>query len=163
MDANVKIINKNEGELLGVAGGNYRIIISGEQTNGNYAVIEMTVPPGGGPPPHSHPDTQEMFHVLEGEVVFKTEAGKQTVSKDGFVNIPLGGAVHCFKNTSENNARLLCTVVPAGLENLFKEIGTPVVSGQMLPTPELTDKRKEFLKEIDLKYNQKTYPPDFLG
>lgn len=163
MDSNVKIISSDEGETLAIAGGNYRIVISGDQTNGNYAVIEMKVPPGGGPPPHSHPETQEMFHVLEGEVEFKTEAGKQTVGKDGFVNIPFGGAVHCFKNSSENHARLLCTVVPAGLENLFKEIGVPVLPGQILPVPELNDKRREFLKEIDLKYNQKTYPPDFLG
>ena len=163
MDSNVKIINSDEGETLAVAGGNYRIVISGDQTNGNYAVIEMTVPPGGGPPPHSHPETQEMFHVLEGEVEFKTEAGKQTVGIDGFVNIPFGGAIHCFKNISENYARLLCTVVPAGLENLFKEIGVPVLPGQTLPIPELNDKRREFLKEIDLKYNQKTYPIDFLG
>ncbi|WP_432712661.1 cupin domain-containing protein [Pedobacter sp.] len=162
MDANVKIINQDEGELLGVAGGNYRIIISGEQTNGNYAVIEMTVPPGGGPPPHAHPDIQEMFHVLEGEVEFKTQQGKQLVTKDGFVNIPLGGAIHCFKNISENNARLLCTVVPAGLENLFKEVGEPVAPGQMLPVPELTDARKKRLKEVEQKYNQKSYPPDFL-
>ncbi|NII80991.1 MULTISPECIES: hypothetical protein [unclassified Pedobacter] len=88
---------------------------------------------------------------------------KQTVSKDGFVNIPLGGAVHCFKNTSEKPARLLCTVVPAGLENLFHEIGTPVLPGQTLPIPELTEERKAFLKEMDLKYNQQTYPKDFLG
>jgi quercetin dioxygenase-like cupin family protein len=163
MESNVTIINKNEGELLGIAGGNYRIIISGKQTNGNYAVIEMTVPPGGGPPPHAHPDTQEMFHVLEGVVEFKTEKGKQIVAKDGFVNIPLGGAIHCFKNTSEKSVRLLCTVVPAGLENLFREIGIPVLPGQTLPVPELTEERKKFLKEIDLKYNQKTYPQDFLG
>lgn len=163
MESNIKIINKNEGEYLGIAGGNYRIIISGEQTIGNYAVIEMTVPPGGGPPPHAHPDTQEMFHVLEGEVEFKTENGKQIVSKDGFVNIPLGGAIHCFKNTSEKPARLLCTVVPAGLEKLFQEIGAPVLPGQTLPIPELTAERKAFLKEMDLKYNQQTYPLDFLG
>jgi len=162
MGSNIKIINKNEGECLGIAGGNYRIIISGEQTSGNYAVIEMTVPPGGGPPPHAHPDIQEMFHVLEGEVEFKTENGKQIVSKDGFVNIPLGGAIHCFKNTSEKPARLLCTVVPAGLENLFQEIGTPVLPGQTLPIPELTEERKAFLKEMDLKYNQQTYPIGFL-
>lgn len=163
MESSISIINKNEGKLLAVAGGNYRIIISGKETNGNYAVIEMVVPPGGGPPPHSHPNTQEMFHVLEGEVEFKTETGKLIVSKDGFVNIPLGGAIHCFKNMSEKYARLLCTVVPAGLENLFGEIGTPALPGQILPIPELTEKRKEFLKEIDQKYGQKTYPADFLG
>lgn len=163
MDSNISIINRNEGKLLAIAGGNYRIIISGQQTNGNYAVIEMLVPPGGGPPPHSHPNTQEMFHILEGEVEFKTEAGKQIVGKDGFVNIPFGGAIHCFKNTSEKYARLLCTVVPAGLEDLFEEIGSPVSPGQTVPVPELTEERKEFLKGIDEKYGQKTYPIDFLG
>ena len=98
MDTNISIINNDEGKTLAIAGGNYRVIISGEQTNGNYAVIEMVVPPGGGPPPHTN--TQEMFHVLEGEVTFKTEARQQVVTKDGFVNIPFGGAIHCFKNTS---------------------------------------------------------------
>lgn len=163
MDSSISIINTDQGETLAIAGGNYRIIISGDQTNGSYAVIEMTVPPGGGPPPHAHPDTQEMFHVLEGELTFKTEQGHHIVSKDGFVNIPFGGAIHCFKNNSENYARLLCTVVPAGLENLFRELGEPVEPGHMLPIPEMTEQRKAFLKEIDLKYNQKTYPPDFLG
>jgi quercetin dioxygenase-like cupin family protein len=163
MDAKINIINNNEGELLGVAGGNYRIIISGEETNGNYAVIEMLVPPGGGPAPHAHPQSQEMFHVLEGEVEFKTEAGKQIVRKDGFVNIPLGGGIHCFENISEKNARLLCTVVPAGLENVFREIGAPAQPGQILPVPENTRERIEFLKATDLKYGLKTYPSDFLG
>jgi quercetin dioxygenase-like cupin family protein len=163
MDTTIRVINKNEGDRLAIAGGNYRIIISGAETNGNYAVIEMTVPPGGGPPPHSHPKTQEMFHVLEGELEFKTEAGKQIVTKDGFINIPFGGAIHCFKNTSKNFARLLCTVVPAGLEDLFQEIGTPVQAGEFPPAPELTEERKAFLKEIDIKYGQKTYPSDYLG
>jgi len=163
MDSNVNIINDSEGEVLGVAGGNYRIIVSGEDTNGNYAVIEMIVPPGGGPSPHAHPQSQEMFHVLEGEVEFKTEAGKQIVGKGGFVNIPFGGAIHCFENISEKNARLHCTVVPAGLESVFREIGSPALRGQFLPVPAYTETRQEFLKAIDLKYGLKTYAADFLG
>jgi len=162
MDSSVSIIKADSGERLAVAGGNYLIIISGNETDGKYAVIEMIVPPGGGPPPHAHPDMQEMFHVLEGEIEFKTEKGKQTLGKDGFVNIPLGGAIHCFKNNSKEYVRLLCTVVPAGLEELFREIGCPVLPGEILAIPELTEERKQFLKEMDLKYNQKTYPPDFL-
>lgn len=162
MESTITIIHDNAGKRLGVAGGNYRIIISGDETGGNYAVIEMTVPPGGGPPPHSHPKTQEMFHVLEGEVLFKTEAGKTVVKKDGFVNIPFGGAVHCFKNTSDKNARLLCTVVPAGLEKVFEEIGGPVGPGEFAPRPEMTQELRERLKELDLKTGQKTYAPDYL-
>ncbi len=123
----------------------------------------MLVPPNGGPPPHSHPDAQEMFYVLHGQFEFKTEAGKQIVDEGGFVNIPFGGAIHCFKNSSEKTARLLCTVVPAGLENYFKEIGEPTQLGQFLPIPEHTAERIAFIKAIDEKYNQKTYPRDFLG
>ena len=162
MNKDITIIESKEGQFLGIAGGNYRIIISGDQTNGSYAVIEMVVPPNGGPPPHAHEDTQEMFYVLEGEVEFKTEHEKKTVGKDGFINIPLGGAVHCFKNQSKEFARLLCTVVPAGLEKMFLEIGEPVAFGEFLKVPELTEERKQLLKQLDLKYNQKTYPPDFL-
>lgn len=162
MNKDITITDSKEGQFLGIAGGNYRIIISGDQTNGSYAVIEMVVPPNGGPPPHAHEDTQEMFYVLEGEVEFKTEYEKKTVGKDGFINIPLGGAVHCFKNQSKEFARLLCTVVPAGLEKMFLEIGEPVAFGEFLKVPELTEERKQLLKQLDLKYNQKTYPPDFL-
>ncbi|MEJ7663753.1 MAG: hypothetical protein WKG07_31590 [Hymenobacter sp.] len=32
-------------------GDTYRVIASGEQTGGAYAVIDMLVPPGGGPAP----------------------------------------------------------------------------------------------------------------
>ncbi|PZF71043.1 cupin domain-containing protein [Taibaiella soli] len=162
MQQEIKIKSSAAGEHLGVAGGNYRIIISGEETQGNYAVIEMLVPPGGGPPPHAHPKMQEMFYVLEGEVLFKTESGKTVVKKDGFVNIPLDGGIHCFKNTTEKNARLLCTVVPAGLEKVFEAIGVPVQPSEFAPRPEMTPELKERLKALDIKHGQTTYPPDYL-
>lgn len=47
MKTNISTFSHQEGETLGVAGGNYRIILSGDQTNHAYAVIEMLVPPGG--------------------------------------------------------------------------------------------------------------------
>lgn len=162
MEQSIKIINNKTGETLGIAGGNYRIIISGEETNGNYAVIEMLVPPNGGPPPHSHPETQEMFYVVQGQFEFKTETGKQIVDEGGFINIPFGGAIHCFKNSSEKVGRLLCTVVPSGLENYFKEIGQPTALGQFLPIPEHTPEREALIKQVDKKYGQQTYPRDFL-
>ncbi|WP_449398628.1 hypothetical protein [Chryseobacterium wanjuense] len=48
MESGIRIISKEKGKRLGVAGGNYRVIVSGDDTNQSYAVIEMTVPPGGG-------------------------------------------------------------------------------------------------------------------
>lgn len=162
MDSNIRIMDQSAGAYLSVAGNNYRILVDGAATKGAYAVIEMVVPPGGGPQPHAHPNMQELFYLMEGAVEFKTEAGKQTVQAGGFVDIPFGGAVHCFKNTSDQMARMICTVTPAGLEELFREIGTPVQPGQFLPPPEPTPELAEKLKSLATKYGQTFYPPGYL-
>jgi quercetin dioxygenase-like cupin family protein len=48
---------------ISVAGGTYTILVSGEETGGRYCLVDMLVPPGGGPPPHRH-DFEEMFTIL---------------------------------------------------------------------------------------------------
>jgi mannose-6-phosphate isomerase-like protein (cupin superfamily) len=52
---------------LGVVGDTYTILVSGQDTAGRYTLIDMHVPPGGGPPPHRH-DFEEMFTILDGEI-----------------------------------------------------------------------------------------------
>ena len=163
IEKNITTIDNDEGQCLSVVGDSYRILVSGEQTEGSYAVIDMLVPPGGGPGPHAHKEIQEMFYVVEGEIEFKMEGGKYVAKKGSFVNIPLGGKVHCFKNMTDNIAHLLCTVVPAGLDSFFKEIGKPIEADTFLPPPVLSLEESGKLKSIAEKYGQKLYPPDFLG
>jgi quercetin dioxygenase-like cupin family protein len=160
---NIKAVNEDQGQIISVVGDNYRIIIPGALTQGAYAVIDMLVPPGGGPGPHSHADIQEMFYVVDGEIEFKTEAGKYTAKKGSFVNIPKGGEVHCFKNTGNAIAHLLCTVIPAGLDDFFQEIGTPTSPGVFLPPPVLTPEDLTRLRSAAEKHGQKVFPPDYLG
>jgi quercetin dioxygenase-like cupin family protein len=45
------------------------ILLKGEDAAGLYCLIDLHIPPGGGPPPHRH-DFEEMFAVLEGEIEF---------------------------------------------------------------------------------------------
>src|SRR5215469_17080492 len=52
---------------IGIVGDTYTILLSGKDTAGRYCLIDMHVPPGGGPGPHRH-DFEEMFTVLEGEI-----------------------------------------------------------------------------------------------
>jgi len=160
---NIITVDENEGQTLAVVGDAYRVIISGKQTGGAYAVIDMLVPPGGGPGPHAHAEMQESFYIIEGELEFKTEAGPYIAKKGSFVNIPKGGEVHCFKNKSNTTAHMLCTVIPSGLDGFFEEIGTPVAAGTFLPPPALTEDDLARLRSIAEKYGQKLYPPDYLG
>src|SRR6476469_8674986 len=79
---------------VAVVGDVYTILLTGEQTAGRYALIDMLVPPGGGPPPHRH-DFEEMFHVLEGEVEVLFRGAKSTARAGETVNIP-ANALHAF-------------------------------------------------------------------
>jgi quercetin dioxygenase-like cupin family protein len=161
-NGNISVTRDGEGQSLSIAGGSYRILISGEQTGGNYAVIDMLIPPGGGPGPHAHKNIQEIFYVADGEVEFRTEDGKHIAKKGTLVNIPFGGKIHGFKNTSDTVAHLVCTVIPAGLDAFFSEIGTPVEAGTFLPPRVLSAEELNAFRAIGEKYGQVFYPPDFL-
>jgi mannose-6-phosphate isomerase-like protein (cupin superfamily) len=41
----------------------------GEQTGGAFTLLEAVVPLGGGPPPHIHHLEDEVFVILEGELL----------------------------------------------------------------------------------------------
>ena len=116
---------------LGVVGDTYTILLAGADTAGRYTLIDMHVPPGGGPPPHRH-DFEEMFTVLDGEVLL-TFRGQQSVARAGeTVNVP-ANAPHAFTNASGRPARLLCMCSPAGQEEFFLEVGQRVAARTEAP------------------------------
>ncbi len=156
-------IGAMEGNTVSVVGDTYRILITGKQTGGAYAAIDMLIPPNGGPGPHSHAGFQESFYVIEGEIEVKSEVSTYKAKKGSFVDIPMGGIVHCFKNKLNETAHLLCFVVPSGLEEFFLEIGRPVLPGDFLPVPEMEAESLKKLQQIATKYGQKIFPPDYLG
>lgn len=158
----IRTLDPQAGPELSVVGDTYRIVTGGAQTNGAYAVINMLVPPGGGPGPHAHAEIQEAFYVIEGEVVVRSETQTYTARQGAFVEIPKGGAVHSFTNESAAVAHLLCLVVPAGLEAFFAEIGQPVAAGTFLPKPEMSPEAMQKIKAIAEKYGQELFPPDYL-
>ncbi|WP_298153263.1 cupin domain-containing protein [Flavobacterium sp.] len=158
MDINkITAVSESEGLQLSIAGGNYRIVISGKQTGGKFAVIEMHVPPGAGPGLHAHTDIHESFFVLEGEVTFQSETGAYTANENAYISIPTGGAVHGFKNTTDYPAKLLCTVMPAGLDDFFIEMDALVQSN-------LTENdHKEKMKALAEQYGQQFYPEGYFS
>jgi len=120
---------------LGVVGDTYTILLRGEDTAGRYCLIDMHVPPGGGPPPHRH-DFEETFTVLEGEIELMFRGDKRVAKAGETVHIP-ANAPHQFHNSSKTPARLLCICAPAGQERFFEEVGVRV--GTRTETPPKPD------------------------
>src|SRR5688572_18710709 len=132
------------GRTLAVVGDVYRFLATGADTNGTYALWESVVPPGGGPPPHVHSREEEGFYVLEGEITF-TVNGETVVATAGtFANMPVG-TLHSFKNESNKPAKMLISVAPAGLEQMFFEVGVPLADGAATAGPPTKDEIEKLL------------------
>ena len=128
---------------IGVVGDTYTVLVTGEDTAGRYCLIDMHVPPSGGPPPHRH-DFEESFTVLEGEIE-ATFRGEQSIVRAGeVINIP-ANAPHQFQNKSDRAARLLCLCSPAGQENFFMEVGVRVET-RTTPPAKLEPAQQEAFK-----------------
>lgn len=144
----LKIAQANTDETLphiGLVGATYTITVSGDDTNGRFCIIDMHIPPDGGPPPHRH-DFEETFILLEGEIEATFRGRKSLLHAGDTVNIP-SNAPHQFHNISPMPTRMLCICSPAGLEKYFVEVGVPV-STRTAPPPELDAKQQaEFIQK----------------
>lgn len=140
----------SEGRTISVVGDVYRFLATGEDTDGKYALIEAIVPPGGGPPPHVHSREEEGFYILEGEITFIVAENRIVATAGMFANMPVG-TPHSFKNESSRPAKMLISMTPAGLEQMFFEVGLPVAEGTTTAAPP-TKAEVEKLPEVAPKY-----------
>ena len=131
---------------IGLVGDTYTITVAGKETNDRFCVIDMHIPPGGGPPPHRH-DFEETFILLEGEMEVTFRGEKSTVRAGDTINVP-SNAPHQFHNSSKNPVRMICICSPAGNDSFFVEVGVPVAT-RTTPPPDLDAKQMaEFLEKV---------------
>ena len=144
---------------IGLVGDTYTITVTGEDTAGRFSVIDMHIPPGGGPPPHRH-DFEETFILLEGELQATFRGEKIIVKAGDTITIP-ANAPHQFKNIASQPVRLICICSPAGQEKFFLEVGVPVAT-RTTPPPKLDPQQQaEFIKkaqELAPKYRTEFLP-----
>lgn len=144
---------------IGIVGDTYTILLSGADTAGRFCLIDMHIPPGGGPGPHRH-DFEESFILQEGEVEATFRGEKSVVRAGETLHIP-AKAPHEFHNVSDKPVRLLCLCSPAGQEDFFREIGVPVATRTTPPPPLNADGQAAFMAKAEtfaLKYHTELLP-----
>ena len=95
-------------------GSSAELKLAGEQSGGDWAVVEWRVRAGDDPPVHTHMREDETIYVLEGAIT--AYVGDQTIEVEAGSyaalpkNVPHGLTVH------GEEVRLLVTLEPAGAE-----------------------------------------------
>lgn len=115
-------------------GGYWTFLATGEDTNGQFSLIELNLRGGVEPPAHTHSYEDESFHILEGELLVCRGEEQYILKAGDFVHLPKG-IRHSFKVNGER-AKVLMHIAPAGLENMFLALSQPADKLDFPPPPQ---------------------------
>jgi len=99
------------------SGSTAELKLAGEQTSGDWAVVELRVRAGDEPPNHTHTREDEAIYVLEGAITAFVGDERVDVEAGSYAALP-NNVPHGFVVRGDE-ARLLITVEPAGVEYLL--------------------------------------------
>ena len=116
-------IDSPPGSLDLVPGALITVHADSRDTNGKFALFEVSGCPGGEPPLHIHENEDEMFYVLEGRLQAIRGEEEMTIDPGESAFLPRR-VPHTFRIVS-SFARALVYVTPGGFEGYFRDLGEP--------------------------------------
>ncbi len=120
-----------EGPATWAMGSLFERLLDGRQSGGTLDVSLITQPPGTATPLHVHRQEAEAFFVLEGTLLYQAADELHELVAGSFIYLP-SGVPHAFRITGRKPVRFLGLVSPAGLMDLYDEVGLPALE-RLLP------------------------------
>jgi quercetin dioxygenase-like cupin family protein len=127
-------LGKEEGEAFWVLGMLETIKIGGEDTAGQYGLVEIVARAGDGSPWHVHHEEDEWFYVLDGEFTVYVGDVRLSLTPGSFAFGPKG-VPHTFIAETEG-ATVLVGFAPFQFEGFMREAGEPAAERVLPPPPE---------------------------
>ncbi|MBD2562161.1 MULTISPECIES: cupin domain-containing protein [Nostoc] len=146
-------------EAFYASGDLYTFLATGKETKQLFSLFNFDVPSGGGPDLHVHGREAESFFILQGELTVQMgDRNNSMVATPGtFIYLPKGRP-HSFINNTSTLVRTLSLTTPAGLENLFINLGIPVTD-RNVPPPPITEEDLRRFAEEGPNYGLQPIPP----
>jgi len=118
-------LDSGDGERSVVFDSLITVLLSADETQGQFGMFTLEAPAGRAIPSHTHVDVHEIFYIVEGSVKVFVEdhAGVQTarILKPGDFGYVPATYLHSFRAEAEYNKILgVCT---GGFERFFQALG----------------------------------------
>ena len=146
------VLSPDEGQTVWLRKLGIRFMIGGEQTQGNFALVEHPIGPRAlAAPMHTHEREDEYTYVLEGEI--GVQVGEEVrVARPGDLVFKPRGVPHAFWNPGDVPARALEIISPAGFERYFAELAArfPPANQGPLDAEAVSAVRAKYGLEMDM-------------
>ena len=91
------------------------------EPDGENLWVETWIEPGGGLPAHWHPNQEEVWTVLDGEVRFQLGDDKRIIGPQDGDMVVEPGTKHAIESVTDRDAHMRCHVMPARQLQAFLE------------------------------------------
>ena len=125
---------RGEGDTLWFNNDLFTFKATSDETGQAFTLFEELSQRGKVTPLHVHPNADETFYVIDGEIRVHVDGTEHIVERGGVASVPRG-IPHAVMVTSET--ALVLTIVTPGckeLENFFREAGEPATQRTLPPT-----------------------------
>jgi quercetin dioxygenase-like cupin family protein len=124
----------DDGEAIWFNNDLFTFKATSDETGKAFTLFEERSQRGKVTPLHLHPNADETFYVIEGEIRVHVDGAERAVGRGGVASVPRG-MPHAVMVTSEL-ARMLTIVTPGckELEAFFLEVGEPAHQRTLPPS-----------------------------
>lgn len=116
------VVGPGAGTRVDLGGLGVDFKVWGEQTGGALSIVEHPMEPRRLVPPHVHESEDELSYVLEGTFGVRIGDDEAEAGPGRYVYKPKG-IMHTFWNPTDQPARMIELIFPAGFEHFFEALG----------------------------------------
>ena len=148
------LVGIREGAEVLLGGLALQFKLRAEQTGGQLSTTETTLDPHRLVPPHIHADEDEYAYVAAGTLGVRV-GDEEFEAAQGCYLIKPRGVAHAFWNPTDELARTVEVVVPAGFETFFEELAEAAATGD---ARQIQERRADLAVKYRLDYPSELVP-----
>ncbi|MFI5909484.1 cupin domain-containing protein [Dactylosporangium sp. NPDC051541] len=139
------MLPSREGTRIAAIGLGITMKANGKTTHDAYSLFEYAIPARtDGPPPHLHTREDESFICLAGRLDCFLGGERFTIGMGDYLYLPRD-VVHTFRNSTDEEARVISVVSPAGLEGYYQALA------ELPPGPRDIGRIKQIMADFGLE------------
>jgi mannose-6-phosphate isomerase-like protein (cupin superfamily) len=124
-------LDRDQGERVTFGETTILLRTTAQSSRGALTIWEE-IPPLLDTPLHLHANEDELFHIIDGEHVFRCGEQQFRVGPGAFVHLPRG-VPHAHRRLAPGSGRFLVITTPGGFEGFFRILAEADTAGNLGP------------------------------